>query len=186
MTLFRIEFRTESWWLSEIRYRAIVHAERVKEVDSERDDLLLLFFCSSSFWLSSHMKQWAAWSHHLQFLHVLSKCLDAQIHWEKKQRSEFIQQVIQTAVFTLSQDWMRTALTYNEWYDLSWYIWIALITYQTFCSERVSNCTLKIEWISSVICELFSTVRMLYEPELTIAALTRLNETRVLSYNVSQ
>ncbi len=81
------------------------------------------------------MKQWAAWSHHLQLSQHLSKCFNVQQHSEKSVISHFWQSVQLSKINTLWL-WIRIVLMYNNWWVLICCNVIQFCINRTLSSDR--------------------------------------------------
>ncbi len=118
------------------------------------------------------MKQWAAWSCHLQLSQHSLQCFDVQQHF-KKNIILCVWQLIQLTEINTLWLWIRIALMYNDQWILTWFSVIQSCTNRTFTSNSVRMIIVWEKWAYWVSC-CWSTKRT----ELSSAAA----KTRVTTY----
>ncbi len=138
------------------------------------NSLNLLCFVQLSF-LSSEQEQWSlshsssllsssvsrrlhciAWSCHLQLTQALSKCFETKWHFEKDWRSFDHMHCVQVTKTTCSQDWIRTALMYEDLCILIWFKEIILCMKSTSCSKWARSACSDLIWTKIVSCSCFT------------------------------
>ena len=97
------------------------------------------------------MKQWAAWSHHLQLLQHFLKCSDIQWHFKKSVILHFWQSV-QLSEINTSLLWIRIAFMYNDWWDKICCLKICLCMKRTSQSEKTKITIIWKEWMKMHSC----------------------------------
>jgi len=116
--------------------------------------LTLLLFSSFKMTMRTSllcMKQWAAWSHHLQLLQHLLKCSDIQQHF-KKSVIPCVWQLIQSTETNTLWLWIRIALMYNKWWVLIWFSVICCCTNKTFTLSSTMMTLVWEKWAYWVSC----------------------------------
>ena len=97
------------------------------------------------------MKQWAAWSCHLQLLQHSLKCFDVWRHFKKSVILCFWQSVQLTKINT-SWHWIRITLMYNNWWVLIWFNVIQFCTNRTLSLNRVRMIIVWEKWVYKASC----------------------------------
>ena len=167
----------------------------------------LLCFVRSSFflnerewWFSSHSFSLSSfsvsrrlhcitWFCHLQLMQIFLKCSETKWHFKKDWRSFDYAHCVQVTKVTCSQDWIRTALMYEDLCILIWFKEIILHMKSTFCSEWARSACSDLIWTKIVSCSCLTRRqrKTLIEAEatrarvlMTTAIATRSQRTRAL------
>ena len=118
--------------------------------ERERWSLFHSFSLSSS--SVSRRLHRVAWFHHLQLMQIFSKCFEMKRHFEKDQRSFNRAHCVQVMKMTCSQDWIRTALMYEDLCILIWFDEIISCTKSTSRSEWARSAYSDLIWMKIVSC----------------------------------
>ena len=115
-------------------------------------------FHSFSLSLSSVLRRLhcVTWFHHLQLTQTFSKCSEMKWHFKKDWRSFNHAHCVQVMKMTYSQDWIKTALTYEDLYILIWFKEIILCMKSTFRSEQARSACSDFVWTKIVSCSCFT------------------------------
>ncbi len=97
------------------------------------------------------MKQWHAWSCHLQLLQHSSKCSDIQQHF-KKNAILCVWQLTQPAGINTSWLWIRIAFMYDSQWVLTWFSVMCSCTNKTFTLSSTRMTLVWEEWVYWVSC----------------------------------
>jgi len=97
------------------------------------------------------MKQWAAWSRHLQLLQHSSKCSDVQQHF-RKSVILCVWQFVQLTEINTFWLWIKITLMYNDWWVLIWFSRIQSCTNRTFTLSSVRMPLVWEKWVYWVSC----------------------------------
>ncbi len=116
--------------------------------------LTLLLFSLSEIMMSTsllHMKQWAAWSCHLQLSQHLLKCFDIWQHFKKSVILHFWQSV-QLLKINILWLWIRITLMYNSWWVFICYSVIWFCMNETLSLSRVRIIIVWEKWVYKASC----------------------------------
>ncbi len=98
-----------------------------------------------------HIKQWAAWLHHLQLLQHSLKCFGVQWHFKKDVILHFWQSV-QLSEINMLWLWIKITLMYNSWWVLICCSVIQICTNKTLSLSRARMTIVWRKWVYKASC----------------------------------